>query len=304
MVIARSPQADHPPLSRPGGAWPRARQAGRWLPLAVTVVLHLLFVLLLWQQMRPPALPVRASAPDEVLHVRFIAAGRPSAPPEMALPPPPEAAARPSRPPSAVPEPAPKPEPPAPDAMSLQVPARPPALYDEDGRPRLPAAASSAPAPDYVQQLPQGDARIMRHDSPVEYRATRFDKDWGHGGSAVDEALSKVMDKVTVKKTLRLPGGIRLHCAISPLGGGCGGDPPAPPSAKDGDARLSMAPAKPLDGEAYAPEKPSVEACIAMYRAGKPLVWGCPSDTPLRAVDAETRERAEAEARGNARSTP
>jgi len=35
-----------------------------------------------------------------------------------------------------------------------------------------------------------------------------------------------------------------------------------------------------------------VEACIAMYRAGKPLAYGCPVDTPDRAVDAELREHA------------
>ena len=53
-----------------------------------------------------------------------------------------------------------------------------------------------------------------------------------------------------------------------------------------------MAPAKPLDGNAHAPKKPDEAACIAMYRAGKPLAWGCPVDTPNRAVDAELRERA------------
>jgi hypothetical protein len=92
---------------------------------------------------------------------------------------------------------------------------------------------------------------------------------------------------------------VRIHCAISiaMLAGGCGGDPPAPPSAKDGDARLSMAPAKPLDGAAYAPKPPTEDACIAMYRAGKPLAWGCPVDTPNRAVDAELRERAAGAAR-------
>ena len=102
-----------------------------------------------------------------------------------------------------------------------------------------------------------------------------------------------------MKKTIRLPGGVRIHCGVSlaMLAGGCGGDPPPPPSAKDGDERLSMAPAKPLGGDAHAPPKPSEEACIAMYRAGKPLAWGCPVDTPNRAVDAELRERAAGAAR-------
>ena len=68
--------------------------------------------------------------------------------------------------------------------------------------------------------------------------------------------------------------------------------PPAPPSAKGGDARLSMAPAKPLAVDPHAPPPPSVAACIALYRAGKPLVWGCPADTPNRAVDDELHQRA------------
>jgi hypothetical protein len=53
-----------------------------------------------------------------------------------------------------------------------------------------------------------------------------------------------------------------------------------------------MAPAQSLAPDPQAPKPPSVEACIAMYRAGKPLAHGCPVDTPIRAVDAELRERA------------
>lgn len=134
----------------------------------------------------------------------------------------------------------------------------------------------------------------MQHDSPIKYRATRFADDWNRGGSSVDDALQKVVDKTTVKKTIRLPGGIRIHCAISlaMLAGGCGGDPPPPPSAKDGDERLNMAPATSLDGHAHGFKAPSVEACIAMYRAGKPLDHGCPVDTPNRSVDAEAHAQA------------
>ena len=142
--------------------------------------------------------------------------------------------------------------------------------------------------------MPQGDARIMQHDSPIEYRPTRFADDWNRGDSSVDQALQKLVDKTTVKKTIRLRGGVRVHCAVSlaMLAGGCGGDPPPPPSAKDGDERLNMAPASSLDGRAHGLKPPSVEACIAMYRAGKPLAYGCPVDTPNRAVDAELREHA------------
>ncbi|MFC5527255.1 hypothetical protein ACFPPA_16055 [Rhodanobacter ginsengisoli] len=283
--------------------WPAraALQRRRWrepqiegrqhrLALAIAVLLHALFVVAIWYGMRsPPARPVVPAPVGEVMHVRFIAQApaTAAAPPPQALPPPPK------------PRPLPRaPEPPAKDAMVVRLPTPPPApaspLYDEHGQPLLPASAASAPLPGYVQRMPQGDTGIMRHDSPVTYRATRFDNDWNSGGSAIDSALQKLVDKTTLKKTVRLPGGIRIHCAVSlaMLAGGCGGDPPAPPSAKDGDERLSMAPTRSLDGAAHAPKPPDEASCIAMYRAGKPLAWGCPVDTPNRAVDAERHERA------------
>lgn len=255
-------------------------------------LLHGLFALVVWQQMRPPTIRV-LPAPAEVLQVRFILRASPTA----AAPPPP-ATPPPHRVPPRVPEP------PAKGAMTLQAPASVPAaprLYDDNGQPLLPAAAASAPAPDYVQRLPQGDPRIMQHRSPIPYRATRFEKDWNSNSNAFDSALQKLVDKTTVKKTVHLPGGVRIHCGVSVamLAGGCGGDAPPPPSAKSGDERLSMAPAKPLAGDAQAPPKPSEDACIAMYRAGKPLAWGCPVDTASRAVDAELRERAAGAARGH-----
>jgi hypothetical protein len=269
---------------------PAHERQWRWLALVVAVLLHGVFMLAIWYGMRPP--PIAAPADlhaDEVLQVRFIARApiTRAAPPPMQAPPPlPKARALPKRP-----------EPVAKNAMTLQLPAPKPAeavrLYDEHGQPLLPAATASAPAPGYVQNLPRGDARIMQHNDPIKYQPTRFEDDWSKG-NAVDRALQKLVDKTTVKKTIRLPGGVRIHCGVSlaMLAGGCGGDPPAPPSAKDGDERLSMAPARPLDGAAPAPKKPDEAACIAMYRAGQPLAWGCPVDTPNRAVDAELRERA------------
>jgi hypothetical protein len=267
---------------------PQRERRQQWLAWIVAILLHGLFALVIWHQMQPPRIVAQPAPPEEVLHVRFIAHAAPGAlPPPPAMPPPPRLpkASTPTRPR----------EPLAKNAMTLQVPtpAATPRLYDEHGQPLLPAAAASAPVPDYVQHLPQGDSRIMQHRSPVTYQATRFDQDWGKG-NAIDSALQKLVDKTTVKKTIRLPRGVRIHCAVSlaMLAGGCGGEPPARPSAKDGDERLSMAPTKPLGGEAHAPPKPSEEACIAMYRAGKPLEWGCPVDTPNRSVDAELRERA------------
>lgn len=260
----------------------------RWhgLALAVAVLLHMLFLLVIWGEMRPPMAVVQHVPPEEMLEVRFITHA-----PSAALQPPP------ALPPPARPRVPPKPsEPVAKDAMTMRLPTPQPTnalrLYDSSGEPMLPASASSAPTPGYVQSLPRGDTQIMQHSSPVKYQTTRFENDWSGNGNAVDNALQKLVDKTTVKKTIRLPGGVRIHCAVFLLAGGCGGDPPPPPSAKDGDERLSMAPAQSLAADPHAPKPPSIEACIAMYRAGKPLAWGCPVDTPNRAIDAELHERA------------
>lgn len=135
----------------------------------------------------------------------------------------------------------------------------------------------------------------MQHNSPVTYQATRFEKDWSQGGgSVVDDVLKKAADKTMVKHTFHIAPGVRLHCAITfaALAGGCGGDPPPPPPSNDGDMRMNMAPASQLAPGSPAPKTPSVEECIAIYRANKPLPHGCPVDTPTRSVDAEMQERA------------
>ncbi|MEP6897960.1 MAG: hypothetical protein ABI870_05470 [Rhodanobacter sp.] len=265
-----------------------------WLAFAVALLLHACFIVVVWREMRPPLIVsvVRVQL-DQAIQVRFIAPSQPAVappPPALASPPP----SRPAPAPRALPR---KPEPVAKDAMTIQLPPTKPAaaahLFDENGQPLLPAASSAppAPTPGYVQHLPTGDSRIMQHDNPINYQATRFDGDWARG-SAIDRGLQKLVDKTTVKKTVRLPGGVRVHCAVFLLFGGCSGEAPSPPSAKDGDERLSMAPAKPLAANPHPPVPPTVEACIAMYRDGKPLAWGCPIDTPKQAIDDELRQRA------------
>lgn len=270
---------------------PRGRRLA-WLVLAVVALLHVVFAVMTWWAMRPPA-PMHGGQPataSDVLEVRFIAAVAPAAkpPPPMTLPPLPAPARH-----AAVPV--------SKNALSVRLPAPAPAastarprLFDRNGMPILPAVASSAPVPDYVQHMPLGDTRIMQHTNPVKYRPTRFEKDWGRGGgSAIDDVLQKAVDKTTVKHTFNLGHGIHIHCGISlaALAGGCGGDPPSPPSPKDGDVRLDMAPARPLAPNPNAAKPPALSTCIALYRAGKPLADGCPSDTPIRAVDEELRKR-------------
>lgn len=274
--------------------------------------LHGLFAWLTWHEMRlmkgwEPGVPEH----HEALVVRLI--------PRESTPAAPAAPAVPLPTPARVAEPAPLPartpsrpvvhEAPAKNAMTVSLPSppapatsRPPAAasrpYDASGQPVAPASASTAPAAPEAGYAPpgvQGDTRLMQHTTTVPYKATRFEKDWDKGGgSSIDDALKKAVDKSTVTHTFHIAPGVRIHCSVSlaALGGGCGGDPPPPPPSNDGDMRMNMAPASQLAPGSPAPKAVSVDECIAIYRAEKPLPYGCPVDTPTRAVDAEMQERA------------
>ncbi|RDI97614.1 hypothetical protein DVT68_15080 [Dyella solisilvae] len=271
----------------------------RSVALGVVLLLHVLFALLVLHELRLPPWGEPRHAHRDALQVRLIRAAPPavpSAPPEAVPPPPP---------------PPPKPlvrEPPAKQAMTVTLPepapappatvAPPPQLYDTTGQLRLPTSASTAPAaPEagYVQRKPQGDSQVMKHDSPVTYQATRFENDWApdRGNSSIDDALKRAVDKTTVTHTFHVAPGVRVTCAVTlaALAGGCGvGDPPRQPSGRSGDMRLNMAPASSLAPGAPPPPAPSIDDCIAIYRANKPLPQGCPVDTPTRSVDAEMRQ--------------
>jgi hypothetical protein len=294
--------------------WRKAppQRGRRWLALGIVLALHVLFAWLTWHEMQGrKGAPFAGHARGGALLVRLIPATPASpagtAPPEVALPAAPKVT--PPRP-QAAPKPPPVREPPAKDAMTVSLPASAataapaPAssvrLYSDTGQPLLPAASGSAPAsstPGYVQRGPQGDGKLMQHSSPVTYQPTRFDKDWKEGGgSAIDDALKRAVDKSTVSHTFHVAPGVRVTCTVvaAALAGGCGfGDPSKPPqpSGRSGDERLNMAPANALAPGAPTPNPPSVDECIAIYRANKPLPQGCPVDTPTRAVDAEMRER-------------
>ncbi|WP_091334119.1 hypothetical protein [Frateuria terrea] len=261
------------------------------------LALHGLFGAVVWWEMRPqPAHEVVRVRLGDALQVRLIQQPRQATPaPPPAVPPPPAPAA--PRPPAR--------ERPRPDAMTASIPApassmppAPPHLYDRTGQPLLPAhvASAAAPTPGYVQRMPQGDSRVMRHDSPIKYDATRFEHDFPPPdetilGQGIRRALSAT--HTNENKSVDLGHGIHLKCKTlfgipTPM---CG-MPPARPSKKDGDERLNMAPA-PLD-TSLAPPKRKLSECIALYRAGKPLPHGCPVDTPDRAVDAECGEAKQA----------
>jgi hypothetical protein len=275
-------------------AWrgrPPPREPWRFrLVLAVVLALHGLFGAVAWWEMRPrPVRDVVRVRLDDALQVRFVEQPRQLAPaPPPSMPAPPPRAPPPVR------------ERPRPDAMTASLPtpaaSSPPAplhLFDRTGQPLLPAhAASTAPTPGYVQRLPQGDSRVMSHDTPIRYQATRFEKNFPPPdetivGQGIRRALSATHSNDN--KSVGLGHGIHLKCKTlfgipTPM---CG-MPPAPPSKKDGDERLNMAP-PPLASE-LAPPKRELSECIALYRAGKPLPHGCPVDTPRRSVDAECGE--------------
>jgi len=272
-----------------------------WMALAVALALHVVFVVVLWHEMKPSAHQRGAASAQaqSAMQVRLIfhaSSKGVAAPPPLVVPPLPS----PSREPvtknaMTVHMPATVP---APASVALPAPATsaPTKLFDRTGRIILPANASSAPAapaPDYVQRAPQGDTQIMRDQDPVQYKPTKLDPYWRKGGDGIDDVLQRAVEKTTVSKTIQLPLGVRIRCAISfaALRGGCGGaDPPPPPPPTDGDERLDMAPAA-LIKNAPKPKAPDVATCIADYRAGKPLPYGCPVDTPTRAVDAGKHAR-------------
>jgi hypothetical protein len=168
-----------------------------------------------------------------------------------------------------------------------------PKLFDRNGQPLLPPSPASVatPAPDYIPRLPQGDAEVMRHDDPIQYRSTRFEQYFPPSHETLlGQTVRGVLRSTHTgdSKSVDLPGGVHLKCKTllgipTPM---CQ-DPPAAPPKKDGDERLSMAPAQPLAKSLHGPPPPSEAQCIALYRDGKPLPWGCPVDTPSRAVDAE-----------------
>jgi hypothetical protein len=262
-----------------------------WGASAIALLLHVFFFAAVWYEMKPSvrAPEVVQVQLDQGIRVRFIArsAGKSQAAPPPITPPPPP---RPVR------------EPVSKNAMTVHLPESPqapqpapatsaprPLLFDRTGQVVLPASASSAPSADYVQHAPQGDTQIMRDRDIIKYKPTKLDPYWRKSTNPIDNALQKAVEKTTFKKTIQLPHGLRIHCGISlaALAGGCGGDPPPPPPPTDGDERLNMAPA-PLVKGASTP-KPDVATCIADYRAGKPLPYGCPVDTPTRAVDAEKK---------------
>lgn len=276
------------------------------LAMVVAIVLHVLIVMLVRYEMQPRPLVGYAPPPDRdrILEVRFIEPARP-APPAANVPPAPPLAEPPPRvrsPEATRPEPPrPKkePAPPAgPEAAPVAAPpAAAPALFGADGSVALPKQGPGSPTQaDFVARKPTDDRGIMSHKTTVTYKETRFEKDWApRDENVLNQGLRKAMEATTLKKTIDLGHGTRVNCAtvffVLPVG--CGGEDPSKAAKKDGDVRLNMAPANPAVKDLPdQPPPPSQAQCIAAFRADKPLPQGCPSDTPLKAMDEENAERA------------
>ena len=282
-----------PPLTRPA------------LVLALTLVsvLHVLFALALWYEMRPRPqhLAVVNIDTDRALIVRLIdhsskpRAAQPSeppAPPEKLVPSRQVSTAR------VVPA---THEESRREAMVVQdheatpAPAAPVAtpsalsVFAKDGSVRLPSpmGATSATASTSAEPpKPVDDRQIMQHDSNrMHYKATRFEKYFPppnetaggavgrHIGDAIKEIAKSVCDP-TKSSTAS-----NLLC----------GAPPPPASPMDSDERLNLPPPSLADNP-NPPKAPPLSSCIDEYKAGKPLSSGCPVETPDLAFKAEMRE--------------
>ena len=286
---------------------PPRERVRRVLAMVVAIILHIFLVLVVRYEMTPRPL-VGYAVPDDrndVLEVRFIEPAR-SAPPVETPPPPPVTEPPPkvrspeaTRPEPRRPKEAPKDQTSAPAAADTPAPpAQQPALFGADGAIVLPkpGAGSSTTQADFVARKPTDDSGIMSHKTTVTYTQTRFEKDWApRDENALNKGLRRAMETTTLKKTIDLGHGTRVKCAtvffVLPVG--CGGEDPSKAAKKDGDVRLNMAPANPLVKDLPdQPPPPSEAACIAAFRADKPLPQGCPSDIPLKAMDQENAERA------------
>lgn len=173
-------------------------------------------------------------------------------------------------------------------AVSVASPAAS-SLFARDGSVRLPPttaptwAASSAKA---RPARPADDRRIMEHDSnQMHYKATRFEKYFPPPNETAGGALGRHIGDAIKEMAKNMCDPKKPGTASNLL---CGA-PPLPPSSKDGDERLNLPPA-PLADELNVAKPLPLSTCIALYKADKPLPYGCPVNTPDLAFKAEMRE--------------
>lgn len=224
---------------------PRDRRRSRWL-LALVLVGHVLVIA--WVTWGAPVRPV---VQGQALEVTFYETAPLPPPPPPLLPPPPLPGA-PLPPPVRIHHPVPR----APGSITatIEPPPRQLDLYGQNGQIQMSNGGPPASAPAYRAVMPEGD-QVLTIKTPLHYKPTRFNEAW----APVNETngrklLNKMIDKTTVKKTVKLPTGDRVTCEVNPLlalaGGlfGCHGEIPPPPK-NDHDIRLSLPPAETLTGK-------------------------------------------------------
>lgn len=255
----------------------------------MVALLHVLFAVLTQLALRSPEEHFPAQN-DTALQMRFVPIlTTPEPPPPPPPPPPPSPNRAPAHPERASREPSAQ----VARAATVGAPAAPAPLhlYTMDGRIVMPATGASSKAPPTPETL-KGDAQVMRNYDPLHYKPTPFNQYFPPVDESAGQAVvRRIVDTLVKTKDVDLTQRLHVQCKTvlgiptpdchMPLPG---------PSPKAGDERLSMAPAGPATVVPATP-KPSVAKCIDIYRAGKPLPWGCPVDTPARAVDAELKAR-------------
>lgn len=276
------------------------------LAIAAAILLHLLLIVVVSYEMQPRVqigfyVP---HGPPDVLEVRFIDRAPPPAvpsappPPPVTEPPPKVRSAEATRP-----EPPPRKKKPDEVTPAVTPSDAPPAtaapasgVFGADGSIALPKGAPGSGGSDYTPPRPTDAAGVMSHKTTVTYTQTRFEKDWApRDENVLSQGMRRAIEKTTVKKTVDLGHGVRVNCStvffVLPVG--CGGEDPSKAAHKDGDTRLNMAPANPLvkDLPGAVPARSEAE-CIAAYRKDERVPEGCPTDTPLKAMDQENAERA------------
>ncbi|HXS72626.1 MAG TPA: hypothetical protein VN725_01175 [Rhodanobacteraceae bacterium] len=224
------------------------------IALLAAIAFQIALVVVLRQEMHPHFAVPTPGEHANAITVTFFAAPSQQAPapavPEINLPPLLRAAPRPPL----------HREPRTPHSMSATIGESPtPRVYGSMGQALLPPTGVAA-TPDYVAPQPQ-ELGIMKHSTPLPYHPTRFNKDWAPENESLGaKAFRKAVDATTAEKTIRLPGGMKVKCMVSPLvlALGCGPQPPPPPPKNDNDIRLSLPPPVSLTGKKLdAPAAPS-----------------------------------------------
>lgn len=257
--------------------------------LAVVLALHALFVLMVWNAMRPPPQDSERPLSVRLIHVATPAKQLPSPaiPVMVSLASTPSVKPKPAEKPHkalidvSTAKPAPTPAPPGNKPDTSQI-------FSASGSIRLPPEhiQYSANTPSEVKtSKPKDDSRIMEHTDFTHYKPTRFNKYFPPPNETLGGAAGRHIDDVIkeIAKTMCDPE--KRSTATNLL---CGA-PPLPPDPKNTDERLNMPP--PALAGGGTPAKPvPLSTCIDEYSQGKGLSQGCPVNTPDIIFQAQMRE--------------